>query len=92
MTLQTIVLAFAIFVIAQTHEVLLFGSCVRRLSCVRLRRRMQNILTSGIVLALAQALHATSQYADPHRSNTNRHRTLRVILRFSGPHLKESFP
>ena len=54
MTLQTIVFAFAIFVIAQTHEVLLFGSCVRRLSCVRLRRKMQNILTSGIVLALAQ--------------------------------------
>ena len=55
MTLQTIVLAFAIFVIAQTHEVLLLRWCVRRLSCVRLRRKMQNILTSGIVLALAQA-------------------------------------
>lgn len=54
MTLQTIVFAFAIFVIVQTHEVLLFGSCLRRLSCVRLRRKMQNILTSGIVLALAQ--------------------------------------
>jgi len=49
MTLQTIVLAFAIFVIAQTHEVLLLRWCVR------LRRKMQNILTSGIVLALAQA-------------------------------------